>query len=632
MITSKEGEVLVRERKRGHVYALRFRAYGKRRYLTLGYACEGWTWRRANEELKNTMADVRRRRWVPPYGMRCRGKNPKRAEVPFFGPFAVNLADSREGQVAEKTTTHERWALGHLVPFFGDWAINEIDVEGVDDYRAFKVKESEARARANERGKPQRNAHGQTLRPLSAGSINRTIDHLQWVLSIAGEYPRFGVVGNAAQGKRRRLPKRRRPPIYIDNAVQIEALLEAAAELDRDDRQKLSGREAIVGTLLFAGLRAHELCNLLWRDVDLAGARIVVGRSKTAAGLREIKIQPILRDILAAYKAHAHRGDPDELVFPTLCGGRRDADNLRSRVLAAVLGRADELLVRRGLVPLPKGLTTHKLRHAFASILVALGEDPISVMSQIGHTNPAFTLRVYTHLMNRDLADRERLRAMVRGERPIARLMPPPEPVELSAYEGPIICALAESGGHASRREILAAVGEAMAERHGAADLEPLPSGPPRWQPRLGKARSRLVRRGWVKAGTGRGDWELTELGWAKARRDGQRGRRVPPLESRGTSGPADIDTPIVVRPPSLRRPTPRPPPASPQGSPVASAPAAHCLEGGGDRASRDGAADRSSSGSQPRRPASGRRSRQASSPAPRGHPRRARGTRTRRC
>jgi len=98
------------------------------------------------------------------------------------------------------------------MPFFAEWAINEIDVEAVDDYRLLKVKESEARAQAIERGRPQRNVHGQILRPLSAGSINRTIDHLQWVLSIAGEYPRFGVVGNAAQGKRRRLPKRRRAP------------------------------------------------------------------------------------------------------------------------------------------------------------------------------------------------------------------------------------------------------------------------------------------------------------------------------------------------------------------------------------------------------------------------------------
>jgi hypothetical protein len=44
-------------------------------------------------------------------------------------------------------------------------------------------------------------------------------------------------------------------------------------------------------------------------------------------------------------------------------------------------------------VPLPKGLTTHKLRHAFASVLIALGEDPVSVMRQIGHTDPEFRKR-----------------------------------------------------------------------------------------------------------------------------------------------------------------------------------------------------------------------------------------------
>jgi hypothetical protein len=31
-------------------------------------------------------------------------------------------------------------------------------------------------------------------------------------------------------------------------------------------------------------------------------------------------------------------------------------------------------------------------------------------------------------------------------------------------------------------------VGEAMAARYGAVDLEPLLNGPPRWQPHLGKA------------------------------------------------------------------------------------------------------------------------------------------------
>jgi integrase len=467
---------------------------------------------------------------VPPAKKKPRGASEKGQpdQVPTFGPFATSLTASREGQVEEKTTKHEKWALGHLVPFFGDWAVNQIDVEGVDEYRAFKVRESEARARAIGRGKPKRNEHGQILRPLSAGSINRTIDHLQWVLSIAVEYKRFGIAENAAEGKRRRLPESRPAPVYIDSATQIEALLEAAAELDRDPRYELAEREAIVATFLFAGPRAHELCNLLWRDIDLAGSRIFVGRSKTTAGLREIEIQPILRDILATYKAIVYRGDPDAPVFPTLTGARRTPDNLRDRVLAPLFERADELLASRGLVPLPKQLTTHKLRHAFASVLIALGEDPVSVMRQIGHTDPAFTLRVYTHMMSRDKAERDRLRGLVRGERVIARQAPPPKPVDLADYEAPILAALAERGGRAPRRKILAAVAEAMAARHGASDLERLPSGEPRWQPRLGKARTRLVKRGWLEGTAWRGDWELTERGWDKARRERMRGERTP--------------------------------------------------------------------------------------------------------
>jgi integrase len=529
----KRSEVLVRERTRGEVYALRFWAYGNRRYKTLGYKYEGWAWDKAEEELQNILADVRRGLWVPPTKRKRRGaEEAPRADVPPFGEFASGLVAEREGQVAEKTSAHERWALGHVLPFFGDRALGEIDVEAIDEYRAFKVKESEARARAIDRGRSQRNTHGHRLRPLSPGSINRTIDFLQWVLSVAIEYKRFGLAENPAEGRRRRLRESRPARVHIDSAAQVEALLEAAAELDRGHRCELTEREAIVATLLFAGPRAHELCDLRWRDVDLAGARIFIGRSKTAAGVREIGIRPILRDVLVAHKAAAYRCGPDDLVFPTQTGGRRDPDNLR-RVLAAVRKRANELLTERDLVPLPQGLTTHKLRHAFASILVALGEDPILVMRQIGHTDPAFTLRVYTHMMSRDPTERERLRALVRGEWVIARQAPPPRPVELAEYEGPLVRVLADRGGSASRREIVAAVGEAMAARHGPTDLEPLPSGPPRWKPRLGKVLIQLVRRGWLVTGSSRGEWGLTERGWAKARREEQQDRRAPEPVSR---------------------------------------------------------------------------------------------------
>jgi hypothetical protein len=44
-----------------------------------------------------------------------------------------------------------------------------------------------------------------------------------------------------------------------------------------------------------------------------------------------------------------------------------------------------------------------------------IGEDPLFVMSQLGNTDPAFTLRVYAHAMRRDEGDKERLEALVNG-------------------------------------------------------------------------------------------------------------------------------------------------------------------------------------------------------------------------
>lgn len=85
--------------------------------------------------------------------------------------------------------------------------------------------------------------------------------------------------------------------------------------------------------------------------------------------------------------------------------------------------------------------------------------------------------------------------------------------------------ALADRGGRAGRGEIVEAVGEALARRHSTRDLERLPSGPPRWKARVPKARSRLVKRGWLESDSARGEWALTKIGRAKVRRDEARER-----------------------------------------------------------------------------------------------------------
>ena len=124
---------------------------------------------------------------------------------------------------------------------------------------------------------------------------------------------------------------------------------------------------------------------------------------------------PLLREILTEHKTASERTGPDDPVFLTSSGTARSRHNLRQDVVEPVVNRANRLIEERGLQPLPLGISPHKLRHTFASILVAIGKDPTYVMQQLGHTDPAFTLRVYSHMMRRSDEEREELKALVEG-------------------------------------------------------------------------------------------------------------------------------------------------------------------------------------------------------------------------
>ncbi len=176
-------------------------------------------------------------------------------------------------------------------------------------------------------------------------------------------------------------------------------MLKAAGELDRGDavldaqdrhgrswkqrqRSRAPAGGAAIATLLLGGGRTSATGAMVWRDVDLAN-----GRSRYL----------------------------DDPVFVTSSGKPRSRHNLRHDVVDAVMKPANRLVEERGLQPLPLGITPHKLRHTFASTLVAIGRDPTYVMQQLGHTDPAYTLRVYAHTMRRSEEERERLKALVQG-------------------------------------------------------------------------------------------------------------------------------------------------------------------------------------------------------------------------
>ena len=217
--------------------------------------------------------------------------------------------------------------------------------------------------------------------------------------------------------KRRKLKASKPRAVWLDRAEQIQALLDAASELDaeaRVDRRHIP-RRAIIETFVYGGLRIEELTELRWRDVDLAAGRLNVAQSKTDAGRRHVDLLPPLRESLATHKASAKGTGTGCYVFATSAGGAPSKDNLRNRVFNVARDRANANLEGEGFAPLPEGLTPHKLRHTFASLLFALGNDPVHVADQLGHTDPAFSLRIYGHAMRQGEAEKAALRALVEG-------------------------------------------------------------------------------------------------------------------------------------------------------------------------------------------------------------------------
>jgi integrase len=355
------GQVLERDGKRGRTYALRFRAYGRREYVTLGAAPE-WTRQRAEEELENVLADVRRGIWRPPVVEQPEA--PK--EEATLHMFASEWLTARKLEgLSLRTIEDYEWALTHhLLPHFSSFRLSEITAREVDRYKTAKAAEG----------------------ILSPNSINKTLTRLAQVLEVAVEYG--DLESNPANGKRRRLKGTtpRRPWVEPE---QLPSLLEAAAGY-------LTGRgRPLVAVLAGAGLRISEALALERRDINLARGTLAVRKSKTEAGERIVDLTPALRDELAGYIAGRPDAEPTALLFPTHTGRLDTRSNVRKRLLVPAIKKANKTFAKLGIEPMGK-VSPHGLRRTYASLRCAVGDNPAYTCEQLGHTDARFTLRVYT--------------------------------------------------------------------------------------------------------------------------------------------------------------------------------------------------------------------------------------------
>jgi integrase len=390
------GQVIEREGKRGRVFAIRFRAYGRRHYLTLNVK----TLAEAEEELDRTLSAVKLGVWKP----QTEPAAVAQADAePTFHELASRWVARREHEVDARTADHWRWALSnHLLPFFASLLPSQITVETVEKYKAGKLAERE---RMLGRIAEWENADTKTRgrkppAPLGNNSINKTLKVLAQVLDDAVDFGHAET--NAARGKKRRLKATRPRRTWLE-LHEVQALL-AAAEKHR----------ALLATMILAGPRVGELAALRWAEVDLAAGRLKVEDSKTDAGVRVVDVTPLLLDELKLHRASAKNDGPQDLVFGTSRGTMRNRSNITRQILQPAIARANEQLAEEGRPPI-QGVTNHSLRRTFCALMYEAGATPAYVMGQMGHTDASLALEIYTKVMERKRDTGERMDALIRG-------------------------------------------------------------------------------------------------------------------------------------------------------------------------------------------------------------------------
>lgn len=210
------------------------------------------------------------------------------------------------------------------------------------------------------------------LGQLAADSIEpRTIPKYRRVLGQVLDHA--GVDPNPTRDRLLRNPRAEEAAFRLPTPSELELLYPA---LRRDVRNA-------VLLLEHTGLRVSEAAALEHSDLDRRRRRFRVSKAKTRAGIRWVDDLPEYPDRLVALL------DQPKSTSRYVLGG------LSSGAIAAALMRGCD----RAEVP---HFSPHDFRHLHISRLMFAGWDPVMVAARVGHSRPATTLNVYSHVIPPD--------------------------------------------------------------------------------------------------------------------------------------------------------------------------------------------------------------------------------------
>jgi integrase len=155
---------------------------------------------------------------------------------------------------------------------------------------------------------------------------------------------------------------------------------------------------ALIGLLCLTGIRPGEVYALRERDVDFQTQAVRIERNwdwrgkiftapKTDKGRRTLALSDWLIFVLRGY-LKTRPCDPEALLFSTRTGQPVNPSNVRRDIWVKLVARAN---VRK--------LDMYSLRHTFASLGRASGEEAFNVARAMGHSRSQIVDDVYAHAL-----------------------------------------------------------------------------------------------------------------------------------------------------------------------------------------------------------------------------------------
>ncbi|HLX33062.1 MAG TPA: site-specific integrase [Gaiellaceae bacterium] len=250
-------------------------------------------------------------------------------------------------------------------------------------------------------------------RPLLEPTITNYLKPLQGVLRLAVR--RRIIADNPfahlTDDDRPAVRKKKQAHVWSDE--QLSALLAASQRLAQKPTSYYDYTPLLRLTARL-GLRLGEVLGLQWTDFDRAGGVLHVrrqwlrttqyGPTKTDSGTRTIPLPHDLQNELVELRVASRYSRDDDPIFASRRGTPLGHRN--------VAQRGFERAAREAGI---RGVCFHDLRHAAASRLIAKGVDPVTVAAILGHGDPNVTLRVYSHVFDRDERDEAVRRALTAG-------------------------------------------------------------------------------------------------------------------------------------------------------------------------------------------------------------------------